>query len=394
MAGLTDLFADTVRETSETALGGKNGYRNLVQQAHYTSNFLVGGKTDEEMLHTGQTIRDTLYLKSENVGKRFGGAGLRFDYDNKQVGTKVTTQMSFYATYLAWDEVELDLNADSSMGKEYIRAKFNDILKGKYQNLTQTQADQFEGEFWAAADQSAMRTNFTAPMSIPYYITEQDSGLPCQGGELASMTDVLGLSPATYSKWKNQRVKYSAYGGDAETGADLIGSLIYAAQISHFEPLPFNPEDGVMESVPNVVFCSDTGLRVVTAALRAGQDTWGSRELSHMGVTLDNMIFRNITTLNTAALYSDNATSSDAAASLFAEDSASAHANGPRYYGVSKKYMNPMFMRDRYMKAGDVTDLTAVGKPNEYVQVFKTYNQLVCCDRSKGFIVYPDASIA
>jgi hypothetical protein len=386
MAGLTDLFADTVRETSETALGGKNGYRNLVQQAHYTSNFLVGGKTDEEMLHTGQTIRDTLYLKSENVGKRFGGAGLRFDYDNKQVGTKVTTQMSFYATYLAWDEVELDLNADSSMGKEYIRAKFNDILKGKYQNLTQTQADQFEGEFWAAPDQAAMRTNFTAPMSIPYYMTEETTGLPLQADGTA-MTDVLGLAPATYSKWDNQRVEYATYGGDAEDGGDLIGSLIYAAQISHFEPLPFNPEDGVMESVPNVVFCSDTGLRVVTAALRAGQDTWGTRELSHMGVTLDNMIFRNITTLNAAQLYKDGS------ATLKGEVEAGVDKDGPRYYGVSKKYMNPMFMRDRYMKPGDVTDLTAVGKPNEYVQVFKTYNQLVCCDRSKGFIVHPATGV-
>jgi len=394
MAGLTDLFADTVRETSETALGGKNGYRNLVQQAHYTSNFLVGGKTDEEMLHTGQTIRDTLYLKSENVGKRFGGAGLRFDYDNKQVGTKVTTQMSFYATYLAWDEVELDLNADSSMGKEYIRAKFNDILKGKYQNLTQTQADQFEGEMWAVANQADMRTNFAAPMSIPYYLTEQTTGFPIQGGGAASMTDVLGLSPTTYDKWKNQTVTYDAYGGDADDGNDLIGSLIYAAQISHFEPLPFNPEYGVMESVPNVVFCSDTGLRVVTAALRAGQDTWGQRELTHMGVTLDNMVFRNITALNTAALYSANAVTSDAATVAYAESAASGiHADGPRYYGVSKKAMNPMFMRDRYMKAGDVTDLTAVGKPNEFVQVFKTYNQLVCTDRSKCFVVSPAAAL-
>ena len=392
MAGLTDLFEDTVRETSETALGGKNGYRNLVQANHYTSNFLVGGKTDEDILHTGQTIRDTLFLKSEDVGKRFGGAGLRFDWENRQVGTKVTAQMSFYANYISWDELELDLNADSSMGKDYIRAKFNDILRGKYQNLTQTTADQFEGEMWAAASQASMRTDFTAPMSIPYYITEETDGIPHQA-DASNMSDVLGLSGGsggTYTKWDNKRFTYGAVGGTAADGDDLIGALTFAAQSTHFEPLPINPEHGVMESSPNVVFCSDLGLRYITGALRNGQDTWGSREISSTyGVTLDNMVFRNITALNTAALYTN------AAGSALVDETTAGNSSvtGPRYWGVTKNIMKPMFMRDRYMEPGKVTDLTAVGKPNEYVQVFKTYNQLLCCDRSKLFIVSPSAAL-
>jgi len=66
---------------------------------------------------------------------------------------------------------------------------------------------------------------------------------------------------------------------------------------------------------------------------------------------------------------------------------------GPRFYGVTKNVMQPLFMRDRYMEPGEVTNLTSAGAPNEYVQVFKTYNQLVCCDRSKLFIVSPSAAL-
>jgi len=393
MAGLTDLFADTVRETSETALGGNKGYLNLVQAARYTNNFLIGGKTEEELLHTGQTIRRTLYLSPENVGKRFGGAGLRFNWENRQIGTKVTTQMSFYANYLAWDELELDLNADSTMGKEYIRAKFNDILRGKFQNLAQTTATQFENENWAPGNQAAMRTNFTAPMSIPYYITEQDDFIPLDSTG-AALSDVLGLSPVTYPNFANQRVTYSTVGGDAPDGSDMVGALLHASNLATFEPLPMNPEHGVDATAPNVVFCSDSGLRYLTGSFRQGQDRWGSRELGY-GMVLGNMYFHNISALGSALLYEPNG-----GGALVAETTASTGGvsgatgvTGPRFYGVTKNVMQPLFMRDRYMEPGEVTNLTSAGAPNEYVQVFKTYNQLVCCDRSKLFIVSPSAAL-
>lgn len=397
MAGLTDLFADTIRETSETALGGKNGYENLVQASKYTTSYLMGGKSPEEVLHTGQVIRDTLYLKSENVGKRFGGSGLRFDWENRQTGTKVTSQMSFYANYLAWDELELDLNADMSMGRDYIRAKFNDILTGKYQNLIQTTADQFEGECWAAPNQATMRTNYTAPMSLPYYITEETGGVPLQSSG-AVLDDVLGLSggaSGTYPVWDNQRVTYGAVGGSAGNGDDVIGSLLHAANLATFEPLPIEPEHGVDASAPNVVFCSHLGMRYMTAALRNGQDTWGKRELGY-GMVLGNMYFRNIDELTSALLYADDPTPTGLVTEGGIDSAGSADASavvGPRYWGVAKKVMRPLFMKDRYMEAGDVTNLTADGKPNEYVQVFKTYNQLFCNDRRKLFIVSPETDL-
>ena len=383
MAGLTDLFADTIRETSETALGGKNGYRNLVQAAKYTTSYLMGGKTPEEILHTGQVIRDTFYLKSEDTGKRFGGAGLRFDWENRQVGTKVTTQMSFYANYLGWDELELDLNADMSMGQDYVRAKFNDILTGKYQNLTQSCVDQFEGECWAQPNQATMRTDYTAPMSLPYFMTEETDGIPLQA-DASGLSDVLGLSGGsggTYTKWDNQRATYAAVGGSAADGNDVIGSLLHASNLSTFEPLPINPEHGVDASAPNVVFCSHLGMRYVVAALRGGQDTWGKRELGY-GMVIGNMYFRNVDELTNAALYVDTPGTG-------LETEEAADVTGPRYWGVSKKAMRPLFMKNRYMEPGDVTNLTADGKPNEYVQVFKTYNQLTCNDRRKLFIVSP-----
>ena len=386
MAGLTDLFVDTIRETSETQLGGDKGYLNLVQLPHYTSVFLMGGRTPEEMFRTSQTIRKTLYLSEENVGQRFGGAGLRMDFQNVQIGTKVTTQMSYYANHIAWDEVEIDLNADSDMGREAIRARFHEIITGKLQNLAQSHATTFENEKWAAADQAAMRTNFTAPMSLPYFITEQDNGLPLQADNTA-MTDVLGLAPATYPKWDNTRVSYGALGGDDADGGDLIGALIFAAQKTHFEPLPIKPEHGVMESAPNVVFCSNDGLRKVQAAIRAGVDQWGRRELDvAYGLTLGNMVIRNVTTLDSAALYkpvSGSALATEATADL----------TGPRFWGVSKKAFMPSFMKDRMMKMEKPVNLTAIGAPNEWVQVCKTYNQLLCWDRSKSFIVSPSTDL-
>jgi hypothetical protein len=385
--GLIALFTDTVRETSETALRIREGYRNLISKAHYTSNYLLGGRSEEDVIHTGPVIRETLYLKLESTGKRFGGPGLTFDWTNKQTGTKVTAQMSYYANFIAWDELEIDLNADSAMGKEYIRAKFNDILRGKFQNLMMDTIEQFEDEKWAPANYAAMRTNYTAPMSIPYFITEDSGGLPIEEASSTAVADVLGISPATYPTWDNVRTTYGALGGALATGDDLIGRLLLAAQKTHFEALPMSPEHGELESMPNVVFCSDQGLSNVTSAMRAGQDTWGRRELSHLGVVLDNMVFKNITALNTALLY-DNGTT------LAAENDNTGTINtGPRYWGVSKASFKCLFMRDRYMAPDDPVQLTADGKPNDWVQVYKTYNQLLCLDRRRNFICSPSTDL-
>ena len=394
MAGPLDLLADMFREYSDTQMPGDEGYLNLAQANHYTSNFLIGGKTQEEMIQTSQRIRRTLFLAAEDVGQRFGGAGVRVDYKNLQIGTEVTAQMSFYLSHIGWSELEEDFGEMANYKPEAIRVKFNDIIKGKHQNMHQACADVFEAEKWAPANQADMRTNYMKPMSIPYFVTEQDDELPLEA-DGSSMTDVLGLSPATHAAWKNGRYTYGALGGAATDGDDLLGGLTDAAIGMHWEPLPIAPEFGVMESAPNVVFCSNTGLKYCQAALRAGQDRWGRPELGNArGLVIGDMMIRNVSALNGALLYEPTG-----GGALVDETTGSTGGvggtgiTGPRFYGVTKKVFQPVYMKGRYMAPGKPTDLTQIGAPIDNVQVFKTYNQLVCWDRSKQFILSPSATL-
>ena len=379
-------FTDLARETGPTIIGSESKMINAVQKRAYTLSTLIGGRTGPEVFRSSPTIQDTIYLSKEDRGQRYDPAGLQVDFTNVQVGTETSSQWSHYYNYMAWSVMEIEKNAPSATGGSYRRLRYKEILKGKQQNLWQSMIDQCEDETWAAADYATMRTSNLAPQSIPYYITEDAGGLPLDSTATA-VTDVQGLNPNTAGQenWDNKRLTYATAGGAVAGSTDLVGQLVRMGTTLGYQSLPMKSEFGERATMSNVCFCSDNALGYVTAALRIGQDQWNSREMSEGGLMINGVAYINIPSLDTAALYDDGS-------SGLATESA-ADITGPRFYFVSPDALRTFFFSGKHFSVDAPVNLTAAGRPNDWVQGANLWNQTVCSDRRRLGIVSPSVDL-
>jgi len=392
MVKLASLFPSVARDTSNTHLVSdvQEGYRNLVAPQHYTLKWTFE-RDMKKTLPLGHTIEETLFTEAASQVVRSGSGAATFSgYQNAQTGVKVSAPISYQAAPLAWNENEVAANMDPSMGKTYIKAQFEKTYGAKVQNVVQTIIDDLETSHWNAADQTAMEAGDKA-LSIPYYVTEETGGLALDVNSGSAMSAINGVTMAqTNSKYDNVRLQYTVTGGNSPAATDLIGRIVGAARRCHWSSLPAGAaQHGSLESIPGVVFCSNWGMDLVQAAYREhGGNQWGTMEMTPYGLTIAGMVFVNVDALETAALYTDGSSG------LVTESASGATNTGPRFYGISTKHMCQLFQPGQFMAKDDPENLTAVGKPYEWVQIFKTAHQLWCADRRRHFIVYPDSDIS
>jgi len=383
-------FNDLAIKTGDTIVGSEDHMLNLVQARAHTPAFLIAGKSAEEVFESSPTLRDILYLKKEDRGQRYDIADLDVNFTNPQVGTPATAEWSFYYNYMAWSKPEIELNATSDMGPKFRRTRYKKVLRGKQQNLWQSMIDQMEDECWAAADDVAMRTTYKAPMSIPYFITEETGGVPldAQTGAPLASGSVMGISPATYPTWDNHRLRYTSTGLPVDGGTDFISKCVAMTTKLGYRKIRGLKEHGEGETRSDVAFISDTGLGYLTAALRLGQDQWNSRELANGDLMLSGVAYQNIPSLDTAAVYTDGA------GGLATEEKGGAASNtGPRVYFCTKDALKPFFFKGQHFSVDDPVNLTAIGKPNNWVQGANIWNQLWCGLRNRLGIVSPTGAL-
>lgn len=379
-------FTDLANKTGDTIVETEGHMINMVQKRAYTVSTLIGGRSGPEVFKGSPTLRDVVYLKKEDRGQRYDPAGLQVDFTNPQIGTPMTSEWSFYYNYMSWSKPEIELNAPSAAGAKYRRTRYKEVLEGKQQNLWQSMVDQMEDEAWAPANYASMRTTFQAPSSIPYFITEETTGIPIQS-DGSAVTDIQGLSPSTAGQenWDNARLTYASAGGAVAGATDLVGQLVRMGTNLHYHSLPMKSEHGERETMTNVAFCSDNGLGYVTAALRIGQDQWNAREMAGYGLMINGVAYVNIPALDTATLYDDGS-------SGLATESA-ADITGPRFYYVTKDALRTFFFQGQHFQVDEVERLTQAGRPNDYVQGANIWNQNWCADRRKLGIVSPSVDL-
>jgi len=388
MAKITDVFPSMARDTSNTHLlqdVGK-GYRNLVSRGKYTLTHVLPNM--KEAFSLGHTLEETLFTERVRRTIRGGSGAMTFSsYDNLQSGVKISAPISYAATPMAWNESEIAANLDPSMGPKYVRAQFQKTLDSKHQILKDDCVEDLETGLWEAADQTAMEAGDKF-LSIPYYITEETSGMALQADGSTNITAINGVTMAqTNNKYDNVRKTYATAGGDADDATDLIGALVSACRAANFQGMPVGSEYASPESIPEVILTSDWGCDLVQAAYRNHSgNSWGNMEITPYGLKIGMMTFVNVSILNDAALYVNaggNALVAETAADI----------TGPRYYGITRKYMRLLFQKGNFMQPDAPVNLTEVGKPYDWVQIWKSANQVWCPDRRRHFIVSPSADI-
>lgn len=388
MAKITDVFPSMARDTSNTHLlqDVGRGYKNIISRGKYTLTHVMPSM--KEAFSLGHTLEETLFTERAQRTIRGGSGAMSFSsYDNLQSGVKISAPISYAATPMAWNENEIAANLDPSMGPNYVRAQFQKTLDAKHQILKDDCVEDLETGLWNAADQAAMEAGDKF-LSIPYYITEDTSGMALQADGSTNITAINGVTMAqTNGQYDNVRKTYAAAGGDAADATDLLGALVSACRAAHFQGMPIGSEYASPESLPELIMTSDWGCDLVQAAYRNhGGNSWGNMEVTPYGLKIGMMTLVNVSILNDAPLYvnaAGNALVAETAADII----------GPRYYGIRQKELRMLFQKNNFMQPDEPVNLTEVGKPYDWVQIWKSANQLWCSDRRRHFIVSPSVDI-
>jgi hypothetical protein len=181
----------------------------LVNQAtKYRTNLIsrmMKGLTAKEMIQSGTEIVDFVQLKTTSSFGFFNPTDT-FNYTGDNSLTQISVPWRFAKVYSVTYEHELDLNQGGE-GEIFKRLK-----NAKNAVMEQSFWEGMEDALWATPNFDTMEgtlgQNVGQPLSLRCFITD-DGGAPTASnggstGATASWTSVMGVSPSTYTNWKNQ----------------------------------------------------------------------------------------------------------------------------------------------------------------------------------------------
>ena len=218
-------------------------------------------------------------------------------------------------------------------------------------------AELMEGNFWSKPTSSS---DNLAPYGVPYWIntTSYSTTGGFNGGRPTGFTDVGGLDPNTYSRWKNWNAQYVAV-----SKSDLIRKWREAATKTEFKP----PVDGPFSNMKsNWGYYTDyTVLGTLEEILESQNDNLGNDVASKDG----NTIFRRIP-VEWVPYFHNNSGTGDTTNPI---------------YGINWAVFKPCFLQGEYMKETKV-------QPHPYQhRTLVSYTDCTmnfsCVDRRRGGFV-------
>ena len=218
-------------------------------------------------------------------------------------------------------------------------------------------AELMESNFWSKPTSSS---DSLAPYGVPYWIntTSYSTTGGFNGGRPTGFTDVGGLDPNTYSRWKNWNAQYVNI-----SKSDLIRKWREAATKTEFKP----PVDGPFSNMKsNWGYYTDyTVLGTLEEVLESQNDNLGNDVASKDGAT----IFRRIP-VEWVPYFDNNSGTGDTTNPI---------------YGINWAVFKPCFLQGEYMKETKV-------QPHPYqhrtmVQYTDCTMNFCCVDRRRGGFV-------
>jgi hypothetical protein len=359
--------------------------QNEATHRTYTHPRLVNGKSDEERVHGGTSIKDSIFFDVKQTFHRYN-PNARINYANYQHGTDWSVDWAFARAYVSWNEVELALNKES-MKKKYRTQTYKRVMKRKHQNLWTDICNAIDNEYWAAPDalMETASTNADAriPYSIPAFISEKANGQATQLG-----TTVMGINASTQAKWANAIQTYNFQATGTVDTVSIFASMKKLKMKVKFARLPNKTEYSQKAAGPSWIACSLNGIINFEHALRVNQDQFrGMGKMSgedpdYDGPLLGGTPLQYVEQLDTIAGVYTGSTGSESGATK----------TGPRYYFINGDAIVPAIHDTNYAVMGSPTEMTVVGQPDAYVQVWKMWNQVYCRSRRQQGILTPVAS--
>lgn len=178
--------------------------------------------------------RMTFNLKVNSAANTVADSLFKPDSVNRvDLGVKGTVKWSLQKTHFMYDEREPALNSGSETQiLDYMKMQVSDMYDGFF--------EQNENWFWTLPTAPNDGTSGDVlPHGLPYWIVQSSTAaFGFNGGIPTGYSDVGGVSPTTYPKWKNGTFTYSSVSNE-----DFCKKLSEAIDKCHFKPPRPSGED-------------------------------------------------------------------------------------------------------------------------------------------------------
>jgi hypothetical protein len=377
-------------------------FLNEAVKTTYTLDRFLRGKNYDKVIQSGEKIKDDVMFDESRTFQRYQ-PNAEFTWTQPQVATEMEINWRFATDHMSWTDQEIELNINTGFSREYANVQYKNLRKKIEQRMWTSMINGMEEELWATPHgQTAQMESSDGSnvYSIPAYITEDDTNYHGTG-----WTTVMGINPATETKWRNQVSKYS-FDNPFDIGTLDAGSLIQALDDMwlkvRFMPPKFHQEHfeaANLQAFRQGIFCSRAGMNLYKTALREENDTLVSKQdagynnIQYSGVDLVYAAQLDAGLTGGASAIFEHDGSRTAAYDEAGNDSSGTAVagarDGRRYFFVNGNYLTPVFHRTRYFYKKDPFFLEK--QPWTWVCPVDCWNNVFCHSRQRQGIVAPFA---
>jgi hypothetical protein len=364
-----NLFSDFQKATRDVKLTGPEELLNEATSHNYILGDMLRGRKASDTFRGGSQLTERIMLAHNQSFQRYKpGDPLKPKSADTMKSIKIDWRFSV-GSY-GWHDEEILLNHGDP-------EKYVDLKMDYEQQAVTSIVEGMEAEQFARPNRSKMEgADADTPYSIPCYITED--GLAPVDVDTTTWSTVLGVNPATETRWRNQVAEYNH---SNITDPDATDGL-FAAFDKMFRVIRFNRLNAAQfakywesdDLRKMAILTNGNGVDIYKELLRKKNNriviSQGSDPTYE--AIYDGYPIRWVEALDTAALYG---ASRDTVAS----------AGKPRYYLPNFKYLYQVFHEERYFTQKMVDGGT--DQPFSHVMYINTYNNLPCRSRRRqGFI--------
>ncbi len=365
---------------------------NIASRQNYDElTYFWRGQKQHKIMQGGGELKGRLFMEVNPRAEVFDHT----DTANPQItqpGKNFSLGWAKIRTYIAWDDIEVDLNSGTSHTADYRFEKWWDDLEQYYQDMYTDWYGKIQDLMWAVPNKTTMEataTTVTQPYSIPCFINEHTNGLAVPGAANGgTWTTVEGIAPATDpggTNWVPQKFGYkNRIVNDPD---NLLNALDYSALKLKFTPPPMDKkyfEEGGMSGVWYAT--SATGRIWVEQLYRASNDRWDNPNDPAGNPVYKGYPFVYCAKLDSAAIFPTST------AGAYSTELITTNGNaGARFFAINPSKLNAFTHSNWFMKQTD--ERHPFPQPTMSVIWYITLYNMMCTDRRGLGIIYPTANV-
>lgn len=380
MGSALSTFTAFMHATGPTYLTSADSVLNEAAKRNTILGRMIRGKDKGDLIQGGSKIKDVIMFDDASTYTHYQPNDT-FTWQNPQVTTEQEVNWRFSLDHMTWTDQEILLNVPDGLTKAAQKVQYKRIKKIKEQRMWTSMINGMENDLWAnpANQQAQMESSTgTLPYSIPAFVNENASGLP------TGWTTVMGINPASESRWVPQQVQYDyADPYDADGDRDgLFNAFDNMYTRVMWEPIEISEAKSFFEASmksAKVICCSRDGFNLYKDVLRNSNDQLvapSRQDPAYNNPLYSGIEVKFIDTLTTAALYGS------------ATESA-ATTPGPRFYFLDLSLIKPVMHSNRFFHRKDLP--VHPNQPFTNVVPVDCWWNVFCRSRQRLGIVYPGA---